>query len=196
MGFSRFIKILSIMCIVMTISWCAQKKEVIVATCPTFENILYQTDFIVRKTQSTSQSLQLLKLWYVDYVLWWRTSKSGEIYQEYKILWSGYSFLHKENKSIFDKDLQVEIFYTDLDKPEDIKEIFWIKNLERVENIYDYVENNIIITSWENTDYNKADIVHVLHPNWERYIQSRIPILYCKNKCENYIIENIRKKLQ
>jgi len=189
MGISRFVKILSILFIVMFISWCTQKKEVRIATCPTFQDVLYETDFLVRETQSTSESLHLLKRGYVDYVLWWRTPKPGEIYQEYKILWSGYSFLSKNSLTISDNELQTQVFYTDLDDLDNIKKIFWIQNLEKVENIYDYVQENIIITSWENTDYEKADIVHVLHTSWERYIESRIPVLYCREKCDEEIID-------
>lgn len=195
MGFSRFVKILSIVFITMTISWCSQKKEVHIATCPTFQDVLYQTDFLVRETQSTSESLHLLKSNYVDYVLAGRTPKPWEFQWNYKILWSGYSFLHKQSISISDEDLQTNTFYTNLDDLENIKKIFWIQNLEKVENIYDYIENDIIITSWENTDYSKADIVHVLHPNWERYIESRIPILYCREKCDEEIIKTIKDLL-
>lgn len=189
MGISRFVKILSILFIVMFISWCTQKKEVRIATCPTFQDVLYETDFLVRETQSTSESLHLLKRGYVDYVLWWRTPKPGEIYQEYKILWSGYSFLSKNSLTISDNELQTQVFYTDLDDIDNIKKTFWIQNLEKVENIYDYVQENIVITSWKNTNYEKADIVHVLHTNWERYIESRIPILYCRKKCDKEIID-------
>lgn len=195
MGFSRFIKVLSIVFIVMIISWCSPKKEIHIATCPTFWDTLYQTDFLVRETQSTSESLHLLKRWYTDYVLAGRTPKPWEFEWNYKILWSGYSFLHKKNTTISDEELQTKKFYTDLDDLENIKNIFWIQNLEKVENIYDYSDNNIIITSWENTDYNKTDIVHVLHPSWERYIQSRIPILYCREKCNEWVIEKIKNIL-
>lgn len=196
MGISYVVKILSIVCITMVISWCSQRKEVRIAACPTFWDVIYKMDLLGRETQSTSESLHLLNHGYVDYVLAGRTPKPWEQYGDYKILWSGYSFLSKESQTISDEELQTIKFFTDLADGENIKKIFWIKNLEKVENIYDYSETNIIITSWDNTDYSKADVVHVSHTSWERYIESRIPILYCRNKCEENIIAKSFKSLK
>ena len=178
------------------LSWCSTKKEIHIAACPTFWDVLYHTDFLVRETQSTSESLHLLKRGYVDYVLAGRTPKPGEFEWNYKILWSWYSFLHKESITISDEELHTMKFYTDLEETEHIKNIFWIKNLEKVKNIYEYVENNIIITSWENTDYSKADVVHVLHVDGSRYMESRIPVLYCKDVCDEKIVENVKNALE
>jgi len=172
-----------------------QKKEAVrIATCPTFWDVIYKMDvYQWRKTQSTSESLYLLKHWYVDYVLAGRTPKPWEFDWEYKVVWSWYSFLHKESITIYDKELQTMKFYTDLEETENIKKIFWIKYVEKVENIYEYLNDSIVITSWKNTDYSKADIVHVLYPNWERYIESRIPILYCREQCDEGIVSTAKK---
>lgn len=171
-----------------------QKQEPArIAACPTFWDTIYQMDVLGRETQSTSESLHLLNRGYVDYVLAGRTPKPWEFQGNYIILWSGYSFLSKQSQTISDEELQTMKFYTDLGDIENIKKIFWIQNVEKVEHVYDYNQGNIIITSWENTDYSKADVVHVLHSNWERYIESRIPILYYRKQCDEKIITHIKK---
>ncbi len=170
--------------------------QIKIATCPTFQRFFENTNFSLTKTNTTSQSFSLLENGHVNYIIWWRKAKWWEYYQDYKILGQGYSFLAKQSTIIWSQELQTINFYTDLDDVESIKEIFWIKNLEKVENIYNYIDQNIIITSRENTDYTRWDIIHVLHPNWERYIQSRIPILYCRNICEKDVINIIKNNLQ
>lgn len=206
MGLSHFVKksfiFVSILFMALFLSACDDKQDVLeniekmkISACPTFQSFFEENEKIdLIRSNSTSQSLSLLKNWTVDYAIGWRTPKPNENF-EYKNLWSGYSFLSKNSQTISDQDLQKIKFYTDLQQVSDIKKIFWIQSLEKVENIYDYIQENIIISSWENTDYSKANIVHVLRPNWERYIESRIPILYCKEKCDKNIIKTIKEFL-
>jgi len=58
-------------------------------------------------------------------------------------------------------------------------------NISQVENVYQYMDEGIIITSWENTDYNRAEIIHLLENNGRRVKLSRQATAYYKDKSIN-----------
>ncbi len=58
-----------------------------------------------------------------------------------------------------------------------------IDNIQEVKNVYEHLNDGIVITSWENTDYAKANIVHVMKDNGERIKLSRRPTIYCPDFC-------------
>lgn len=161
------------------------ENKIKVAVCPTFydynlSNILNNYETI--KTSSTAESLNLLSSNLVDYVLAGRKLKPNEENNdlEFKILENiGYSFLSNKINSITTEYFDSHVFYTDLDL-ENIKKDLNIKNIQKVDNIYDYLDNGIIITLIENTDYSRANLVHVLDENNNRLKLSRTPILYNK----------------
>ncbi len=163
------------------------QNKIRIAVCPTFydyglENFFNSYELI--KTNSTAESLNLLNNNYVDYILAGRKLKPNEkaFNLEGKILEKiGYSFLSNIINNIEIKDFDDYIFYTDLDLSE-IKKDLNINNIEKVENVYIYLNKGIIITSIENTDYNKTNLVHVFELNGDRLKLSRTPILYNKIK--------------
>jgi hypothetical protein len=168
------------------------KKKI--AVCPTFFNLLRNNSELssleIIKTKSTAESLSVLDNNLVDYSLAGRILKPEEKKFPYKIIGAGFSFMSENEITLKEEDLKKEKFYTDLDV-ENLKNIFKINQLEKVESVYEYSKRGIIITSWENTNYEKAQIVHILNEDGTRNILSRIPIIYCKNFCEEEFINKL-----
>lgn len=137
----------------------------------------------VIETESTAQSIALLKNGQVDMILAGRTLKPNEPQLDHLLIEDGYSFLSSQEKIIFINQLNNYNIYTDLDA-ETIKEKFFVEKIETVDNVYEYLNKGIVITSWENTNYNKAEIIHLLDRGGERVILSRRPTVYCPNACD------------
>ncbi len=167
-----------------------QNTDIKIALCPTYyylENTLVSNDYEVIKTDSSSESFNLLKNNSVGLILTGRTAKPSEIISDLDFIIVGkedYSFLGKESDIIYNDQMQELNFVTDLDE-EDLKSKFPIKNIRKVEDVYDFIDNEIIITSWENTDFDKAEIVHVLNRTGEREPLSRKLNIYYVKSNEN-----------
>lgn len=166
-----------------------------IATCPTFYSNLSQLNsidhFSVILTSSTSDSLAMLEKRQVDYALGGRTLMPEEQNFSFEIIGEGFSFLSDRSFSLYDYNLSSHTIYSDINL-DVLKANFGDLNYQIVDNIYDYLEDNLIITAWENTDYTQAEIVHLLRFDNSRNIKSRIPIVYCQNTCDNDIIKKIR----
>jgi hypothetical protein len=175
-----------------------ESKPVKIATCPTFYNILsskfQMNEYEVVKTSSTSESLSVLERQEVDYAIGGRILMPGEKEFDFRKIGNGFSFLSYKETVIFEDDLKENFFYTDLD-PDFLKDIFGIVKIMKVRNVYDYLDKGIVITSWENTDYSLARIVHVINFDGSRNILSRIPIVYCLEPCEENFVEKMEKLL-
>lgn len=157
-----------------------------VAACPTCFDLaknIQAEKYEIIKTGSTAESLVLLQNNTVDLVLAGRTLKPHEPQMDSLLIKQGYSFLSSSNATIFIDQLKNYKIYTDLDE-EELKQNFNIEKIQTVDNVYEYLDEGIIITSWENTDYTKAAIVHVLENNNRRVRLSRRPTVYCPNVCE------------
>ena len=168
-----------------------------VAVCPTFYNSISSLDKEIYpvKTQFTSESISLLTAGKVDYVLAGRILKPGEKIFPFAILGSGYSFLSSEEKTITEKELQNLNIYTDIDV-EEVNQVFTLDNVSRVSDVYNYLEEGIVITSWNNTDYSLAKPVHLVDKNGKRNLNSRIPILYCSNICDKKLVDLLKANLK
>lgn len=77
----------------------------------------------------------------------------------------------------------MNLFYI-FQKSKIIKEKHEQRKIQTVDNVYKYLDKGIVITSWENADYTKAEIFHLLERNGERVRLSRRPTLYCPNVCD------------
>ena len=172
-------------------------KKIVVAACPTFYEILDKLGrnfYEVIKTQSTLESLALLSENKVDIVMAGRILKPDEPDFEKVILGKGYSFISESEQTIFTDDLKEIQVFTDIDKNE-INKLFSINNMEKVDNVYDYINKGVVITTWENTDLNRAEIVHVYNTDGNRNIYSRIPILYYKKTFDLMVINSLKERL-
>ncbi len=167
-----------------------KQKEVVfekirIAACPTCFEIAknVNTDkYKIIKTSSTAESLALLQDKKVDMILAGRTLKPNEPQMDELLIKQGYSFLSDKEDVVYTDQLKDRIIYTDLDI-ENIKNVLSLQVIEQVDNVYDYLNKGIIITSWENTDYAQAKIVHVLERSGERFKLSRQPTIYCPHVC-------------
>jgi hypothetical protein len=178
----------------------APVEKLSIATCPTFYDYLNEIsdDSIdIVFTRSTSESLDLLSRGFVDYVLSGRTLLPGEKDFGHEILADfkdSYSFLSLTGKTIKESDFDEYIFYTDKDV-DDIRSIFGIREIAKVKDAYslnDLDDKVVIITSWDNTDFEKYQIVHVLKDDESRFFESRIPVLYFEDSCDYQFIEKIK----
>ncbi len=157
-----------------------------IAACPTCYELSKKLDlekYQIINTNSTAQSIAFLESGQVDMILAGRTLKPNEPQMDYLLIDEGYSFLSNQETTIFIDQLNNYNVYTDLNA-EELKEKFLIKNIQTVDNVYEYLDKGIIITSWENTDYNQAEIVHLLERDGERVKLSRRPTIYCPNVCD------------
>ncbi len=161
------------------------QEKIKIAACPTCYELSKKLDlekYQVIKTNSTAESIAFLESGQADMILAGRTLKSNEPQMDNLLIDEGYSFLSNQDATIFVDQLNNYNVYTDLNA-EELKEKLSIKNIQRVDNIYEYLDKGIIITFWENTDYNQAEIVHILERNGERLKLSRQPMVYCSNAC-------------
>ena len=173
----------------------AKDERKIIAVCPVFLDLVNNLDaskFDIIKVGSASEGLEILNNGEVDYVLAGRILKPEEKANSMDFISKeGYSLLSNEEKVVYTKDLQEINIYTDMDI-ERIKDDFSVEKVLSVKNVYDYLDKGIVITSWDNTDYSKAKIVNLMNSDGTRSLLSVTPIVYCRNICDNYIIETLK----
>jgi hypothetical protein len=178
----------------------APVSEPKIAACPTFYRkalILNANGFKVVLTGSTSKSLELLKEKKVDYVLSGRSLMPGEEF-EYQLIDENekrYSFLSSSSKTILSENFSEYIFYTDIPK-EKIEEDLNIRNITEVQDVYNYLDEGLIITRWSNTDFSRASVVHVLNSDDSRLRSSRLAHIYYLDDCDEGIVQNIIKLIK
>jgi hypothetical protein len=156
-----------------------------IAACPSCVEIARKLDparYEIIATGSTAESIAILQSGGADMILAGRTLKPEEPKLDYYVVRDGYSLLAGQEISIFSDDLADYMIYTD-QSADEIKKIFSVKNVLQTGNVYDYLGKGIIITSWENTDYSRAKIVHLYNNDGTRFEFSRRPTLYCLASC-------------
>jgi len=156
-------------------------KKLKIAVCPTYHKMAKNIDaeeYEFIETKSTAESLNLLENNNADMVLAGRVLKPSEPKLEsFLVKKEGYSFLSNQSKVVKFEDLNNYDLYTDLGSTL-IKKAFSIKKINQVDDVYKFLDKGVIITSWENTDYARAEIIHVLKDSGERVSLSRRPALY------------------
>lgn len=162
-----------------------------VAICPTMDRVMSKeivlNEYTFVNVGSTSEAVSLLNEGYVDYAISGRIPMEEEGMGEYAHLRRGdgqerFSFLSNIVEVVNTSELNNYEIYTDLEEGV-LEVIFDLERIEYVENIYDFSSNGILITSWENTDYTRASIVHIMENETSRNIFSRLPTLFCKTEC-------------
>jgi len=161
-----------------------------VAGCPTFYYILdkLSNDWIrVVKTGSAAESFYLFQQGEIDLVLAGRALRPGEPKLSFKIIGPGYSFISNKELLIQEKEMGNYNFFTDLSSSEIINQFPYIiqEKISEVENVYDYLNEGIVITSVKNTDYSKSEIVHIYTKDGSRHRFSRTPIIYYSKTLNN-----------
>ncbi len=157
--------------------------ELRVASCPTFWkglHLIEPMDPTVIKTQSTGESIDLFRSGRADAFISGRALRPDEPDLQGIVLGDGFSFMSREGETIEETEMTDYTFYTDLPVEEigDGFEGISEENVEEVDDVYEYLDEGIVVTSLENTDYSVAEPVHVLRRDGRRKRLSRKPVLY------------------
>lgn len=178
-----------------------KKYFLTVAACPTFhymlEKIENNEEIKIIKTQSTAESLDLLRERTIDLIISGRALKSTEPKLSFKKIGSGYDFIFNEEIFILEEEMRFIPFYTNLSLEKIIEDFTFIseQNLTKTEDIYKVLDKGIIITFLE--DEMKGEMVHIFQENEERMRLSRLPRLYYSFDFEeekvNFIKEIIKE---
>lgn len=158
-----------------------------VAACPTWHGFLPKLEvagFETIKTKSTGQSVRAFRVGEADLFISGRPLRPEEPDLEGKRLGDGYSFISKESRSLMEDELSEIKIKTDLGKERILSDFPQIDNLKKTENVYSDLEG-VVITSYENTDYSKAEPVGVFDEYGQRLEKSRRPTLYYPKENKN-----------
>lgn len=171
-----------------------------IAACPTCfdavrDKLAGDEGYELLPTGSTAESLRLLSAGEADVILAGRKLKPGEPELDGLALGEGYSFLSSSGRLIYKEDLPNYKIFTDLDSAE-FKNAFPGIDAVEVADVYKYLDQGIIITAWENTDYTRAEIVHIYEKDGRRAGSSRRPTLYCPGSCRQGQTERLVSLLQ
>lgn len=172
----------------------AAPEKIKIAACPTCFEAAKKLDaakYQVILTASTAESTALLARGSVDLILAGRTLRPDEAAGDSLVLAEGYSFLASQPTTVYADELKDVIINTDID-PEKLSQELPGFSFEQVNDVYEYLEKGIILTSWDNTDYARADIVHVFARDGQRLALSRQPTLYCPTECDKEIASDIK----
>lgn len=159
-----------------------------IAACPTCYELIkdIQLDnYEIIPTMSTAESLLLLQNQEVDMILAGRTLKFDEPDLPHLLIKDGYSVLSAQEETIYLSELLDYIIYTDLN-PQVVQSFFPAQVVNKVDDVYQYLDQGIIVTTWENTDYARASIVHLLENDGSRVELSRRPTVYCSQTCDQF----------
>ncbi len=162
-------------------------EKPVVAACPTFYYLLEKLEengFSVLRTKSTAESFYLLEKEEVDAAISGRATSPGEPDFSFNVIGPGYSFLSSKEKVIMENEMGFVDFFTDMEKEIILNDFPFISenNLRQINDVYDYLEEGVIITSVLNTDYSRGRVVHVFRENGERVRLSRTPVFYYQEK--------------
>ncbi len=171
-------------------------EDIRAASCPTFWNKLYLLELngmSITKTSSTSESIDLLESGVVDVFISGRALLPDDPELLKKIIGPGFSFISDQGMIVPLESFNKHQFYTDQNKDEVIGNFSGITddNLKGVEDVYGYLDYGIVITSLENTDYSRSEVVHVVDRDGSRYRYSRTPTLYYTDEVGDEKIEYI-----
>ncbi len=132
------------------------EENIVIASCPTFYYILEKTNDVdwieTVKTSSTADSIKLYKEGKVDIVISGRPLKENEPELVSEKIGRGYDFIYREEFSMWEEEVELLSFYTNLSFQEIINDFEYITedNLIKIEgNIEDYIEEGVVITSLE-----------------------------------------------
>ncbi len=149
----------------------------------TYERVSALDDYEMIRTGSTGESIRLFLQGEADMIISGRTLKPEEPRLDQFVIEEGYSFLSDSGMLVYRDELEGQSIFTDLDAWE-LKSDLSLREVVEVDDVYDYLDQGVVVTSWENTDYSRAEIVHVYERDGQRFGPSRQPTLYCPGSCQ------------
>ena len=175
----------------------SSQEKFTVAACPTFYYILekIEEDFNTVKTNSTGESIRYLEEGEVDFAIGGRALFPEEPGFFFEVIGEGYSFISQEEIIIFEEEMGDFNFFTDLKKSEVLTNFPFLpkEKIEEVTNVYDYLEQGVVVTSLENTDYSKGGPVYLIDESGSKVRSSRTPTVYYSDPEKRELIVKIKK---
>ncbi len=164
------------------------KEKIRIAACTTcyfsvMERVGEADGYEIIRTGSTGESIRLFLQGEADMVLAGRTLRPEEPDLDHFVIEEGYSFLNDSGLLVYKDELESRKIFTDLDTQR-LKSDLSLEEVVKVDDVYEYLDKGVVVTSWENTDYSQAEIVHVHKRDGQRLGLSRRPTLYCPDSCE------------
>ncbi len=161
------------------------EKDYRIAACPTFHYKLEELEkngFEVVRTDSTADNIRKLSEKTIDAFISGRALRPGEPDFRSEVVGEGFSFIFSERIDVTVEQLNYVdvVFYTDQDPGKVIETFGFVEeeNIEVTDSVYEKLDEGIVITSVENTDYSSSGMVNVYNEDGKRVRQSRTPVLY------------------
>lgn len=153
------------------------------AICPTLHYVyddLKKEGFEVIKANSTPESLLYLQNELVDFAICSRKAFFDEPRFSYKVIGDGYAFISGSEMVIAFESMEEYNYFTDISTDEIILNFpnLASANIKQVSNVYDYIDFGIVITSVDNADYEKGELVFVFKENGKRAPLTWAPVLF------------------
>lgn len=163
-----------------------ENRTLIAAICPTVHYMtedLKEEGFEVIKASSTPESLSYLENGEVDFAICSRIPAPGEPNFSHEVIGEGYSFFSGEEMLVMEETMGNYTYFTDQFVSKVLSRFPNIpyEKITRVEDVYDYIDSGIIITTVENTDYSVSEVVHIFNEDGERVRFSWAPVLYYRD---------------
>ncbi len=167
------------------------KEKVKVASCPTFYYMIEKLENIdwveIVKTSSTAESLKLYEEGVVDAVISGRPLKENEPDLISEKISKGYDFIYQEEFNMWEEEMELISFYTNLPFEEIIADFKYITedNLIKIEgDVADYIKEGVVITSLDG--YLIGGTAQIYKSDFRRVRLTRLPrIHYSKNIDQN-----------
>jgi hypothetical protein len=194
-----FVFFLFLLLIIATFLLKSKDEKLFIAVCPTYqyisEKIKDNESIVIVKTDSTAESLKLIKAGEVDAVISGRALKKEEPQLLSQVIGEGYDFIFKNEIIIFEEEMEFVPFYTNLQTDQIIDNFKYLseENLTKIENIEDYLERGVVITSLDG--FLIGEPAHILKEDNSRAFLSRLPRIYYSENFPSQHIDFLKSML-
>lgn len=184
--------------VVANIFFIDNKKDITVASCPTFYYMLEKIEYLepvkIIKTTSTAESIMLYKEGEVDIVISGRPLKENEPNLVSEIIGKGYDFIYREEFPMWEEEMELISFYTNLPFEEVIADFEYITedNLIKIEGeVTDYIKEGVVITRLEGRLI--GGTAQIYKPDFSRVRLTRLPRMHYKENINQKTLNTIKE---
>lgn len=178
------------------------EENITVVSCPTFYYMLEKIEDInwikIIETESTAESIKLYKEGKADIIISGRPLKEYEPKLVSEKIGKGYDFIYKDDFPMWEEEMKLLTFYTNLPPEEIITDFKYITedNLIKIEgDVKDYIKESVVITSLDGVLV--GGTAQIFKPDFSRVRLTRLPRIHYEkniNKKKLSIIKNIIKE--
>ncbi len=177
------------------------EKEITVASCPTFYYMLDKIDDIdwvnTIKSGSTAESLEYYKKGEADVVISGRPLSEDEPKLLAEKIGRGYDFIFMESFPMWEEEMELITFYTNLDKQQIIDDFQYITedNILKLEgDVEDYITESVVITILD--DHMIGGTANIFKSDQSRVRMTRLPRIYYDDKINKNKIVAIKETIK